>query len=331
MATCRHAQRPASCRDNAQWIREVRIRDLILQRRYLPDIRILQTFECAARHGNFTRAAEDLALTQSAVSRQIRDLETQLKKQLFERLPGRVVMTRAGEDLLPEVQNLLRLAEITMRHATAGAEGDSILAINALPTFATRWLMPRLPDYLAQYPETHIELSTSVEVFDLHERQCHLAIHYGQPIWPGGVCTYLCSEIVLPVIGGALMKRSVPDLAAMADLPKIHLTERPQLWGEWFARQEFDLHNANEGQWFDQFSLTIEAVRNGMGCALLPLYLIENEIANGELKVVLDVPHSTDNAYYIVTPEGHSAEAGDFRDWLMKQVRFRPLRMVDEL
>ncbi|MGR3805645.1 LysR family transcriptional regulator [Marinibacterium profundimaris] len=298
---------------------------MIRQRRFLPDLRLMQTFECAARHGNFTRAAEEMALTQSAVSRQVRELEAQLDKPLFKRLPGRVVMTAAGRDLLPEVCRLLEMAEITMRHANAGAVGDRVLAVNALPTFATRWLMPRLPAYLKIAPETRFDLTTMQGVFDLDERNCHLAIHYGQPAWPGGSCTYLCSEIVLPVVGGALRDRRIDSAGDLAGLPKIHLSDRPFLWPDWFARQGLEMPDAREGHWVDQFSLTIEAVRAGMGCALLPAYLIEPELESGALKVAIEIPHSTDAGYYIVTPERGAETAAAFRDWLLTQVSFRPL------
>lgn len=296
---------------------------MILQRRHLPDMRVLQTFEQAARHGNFTRAGEDLALTQSAVSRQIRDLEAQVGKPLFERLRGRVVLTRAGAELLPEVQRLLRMAERTMRHATAGAAGESVLSLNALPTFASRWLIPRLPGYLAQAPGLRIDLSTRRGVFDFDDVACDLAIHYGQPNWPGATCSYLCSEIVVPVSGRALPP--VAQAGALVALPKIHLSERPALWSDWFARQGVELENANEGHWVDQIALAIEAVRAGMGYALLPRYLIEQELADGTLRVALDAPVSTDMAYYIAVPEGRAETARAFRDWLIGQVSFRPL------
>lgn len=298
---------------------------MALHRRFLPDMQLLQTFECAARNGNFTRAAEELALTQSAVSRQIRELESQLGKRLFERIPGRVVPTQAGEALLPEIQRLLQMAETTMRHATAGTKGEAVLAINALPTFAVRWLMPRLPDYLRRAPGLRLDVSTKRAIFDFSETQIDLAIHYGQPIWPGATCTYLCSEVVVPVAGGRLHERSLSHAGALVDAPKLHLTERPGLWSDWFEGIGLTPPNANEGHWFDEFSLTIEAVKAGLGYALLPLYLIETEIASGELKVVLDIPHSTEMAYYIVVPEGREAAVADFRDWLIGQVSFRPL------
>nr|WP_240989619.1 LysR family transcriptional regulator [Salipiger mangrovisoli] len=288
-------------------------------------MKVLQTFELAARHGNFTRAGEELALTQSAVSRHVRELEDQVGKPLFERLRGRVVLTRAGAELLPEVQRLLRMAESTMRHAKAGAQGESLLALNAPPTFATRWLMPRLPGFLAQYPELRIDLSTTTGVFDLDTRQCDLALHFGQPLWPGGSCTYLCSEIVLPVAGGALRDVTVARAEELGALPKLHVSSRATMWGDWFARQGLAQAEAQGGHWFDEFALSIEAVKAGLGVALLPRYLIEAELERGELRVILDAPQSTEQAWYIVTPEGRGEKAAAFSEWVLGQVSFRPL------
>ncbi|GHG99435.1 LysR family transcriptional regulator [Pseudodonghicola xiamenensis] len=298
---------------------------MILQRRYLPDMRMLLTFECAARHGNFTRAGEELALTQSAVSRQIRDLEAQIGKQLFERVRGRVITTQAGRAFLSEVESLLDMANSTMRHATAGGQEQRVLAVNAPPTFAARWLVPRLPDFLRTKPDTRFDITTRRDIFDFATTQCDLAIHFGQPIWPGAICTYLCSELVVPVAGGALLNTDIRDAKDLADAPKIHQTERPHLWADWFTRCELELSAPNEGHWFEQFSLTIEAVKSGMGFGLLPRYLIESELAKGELQIPLDLPLSTDKAYYIATPEGRGDAARDFRDWMIGAVSFRPL------
>ncbi|WP_226627606.1 LysR family transcriptional regulator [Alloyangia pacifica] len=288
-------------------------------------MKVLQTFELAARHGNFTRAGEELALTQSAVSRHVRDLEEQIGKPLFDRLRGRVVLTRAGVDLLPEVQRLLRMAESTMRHATAGGQGESLLALNAPPTFATRWLMPRLPKFLAQHPELRVDVSTTTGVFDLGSRQCDLALHFGQPLWPGGQCTYLCSEIVVPVAGGALRAQRATRAEDLRALPKLHVTSRATMWDEWFASQGLEAPESQGGHWFDEFALSIEAVKAGLGLALLPRYLIEAELERGELAIVLDAAQSTKQAWYIVTPEGRGDKAAAFLDWLLGEVSFRPL------
>ena len=207
-----------------------------LSRRELPDMRLLQTFESAARHGNFTRAADELALTQSAVSRQVRELEEQIGHPLFERVRGRVIMTPTGETFLREVTQLLRMAEVTMRHAKAADAGHTLLTINALPTFAQRWLAPRLADYIGKAPNTSFDITTRKGLFNLAAEQCDLAIHFGDPNWPGARCIYLCSEIVVPVVGGALRQTRASAPEDLIEAPKLVLSERPNLWSDWFGR-----------------------------------------------------------------------------------------------
>src|SRR5690606_12821474 len=111
-----------------------------------PYLAVLQAFECAARHGNFTKAAIELNLTQSAISRQIRTLETQLGVLLFERVRKRVLLSSAGRQLLPAVRRLLLQSEEMVLRARASADGKCVLSIATLPTFGSRWLVPRLPD-----------------------------------------------------------------------------------------------------------------------------------------------------------------------------------------
>ena len=294
-------------------------------RRDLPDLRLLQTFESAARHGNFTRAGDELALTQSAVSRQVRELEEQIGHPLFERIRGRVVTTPKGESVLQEVTRLLRMAETTMRHARTADAGAALLSVNALPTFAQRWLMPRLGDYLAAHPGVAFDITTVRGVFDLGAAQCDLSIHFGDPSWPGARCIYLCSEIVVPVAGGGLRRRPVGGPEDLVDAPKIVLSERPRLWRDWFERAGVDMPVRAVAHTFDQFALTIEAARAGLGYMLLPRYLIEADLADGGLEVVLDAPHATSKAYCMVIPKGREDKVRPFCDWLVEQVRFRPL------
>lgn len=298
---------------------------MISRRRHLPDMRMLVTFESAARHGNFTRAGEELSLTQSAVSRQIRDLEAQVGRPLFERVRGRVVTTEAGRAFLGQVRALLDMGDRTMRQAGAGSDGARVLAVDAPPTFAGRWLVPRLPDFLRDRPGTRFDISTRGGIFDFAATRCDLAIHFGRPAWPGATCTYLCSEIVVPVAGGPLLDHAIRDARDLLDAPKVHQAERPHLWRDWFAREGLAPAAPTLGHWFEQFSLTIEAVKGGMGFGLLPRYLIEAELASGELRIPLDRPLATDNAYYLVTPEGRAETVRDVMDWMIGAVAFRPL------
>lgn len=292
-----------------------------MRRSLLPDIVDLQAFECSARHGSFTRAAEELNLTQSAISRQIRDLEQKTGLLLFERVRQRVVLSAAGQRFLPEVRRLLAQSEQLMIRAVAAAEKEESLSIATLPTFGSRWLMPRLPDFLAHRPSVALNVESRSEPFDFEREGFDLAIHYGQPTWAKAIPTFLCSEIVLPV-ASASVAAGLATPADLAGAPLIHLTTRARLWSQWFEANGVAAENGFRGNRFDQFSMIIAAVLAGMGVALLPSYLIEEEIRTGALVPVFDLPMATEFGYYIVLPEDrqHNKVATAFRDWLLGKV-----------
>lgn len=154
-----------------------------LSRSLAPDLAVLQASECAARHGSFTRAAIELDLTQSAVSQPIRTLENQLGVELFERVRKRVVLSSAGRSLLLEVAGLLSQTEEMILRAMASSYGRNTLAIATLPTFGSRWLMRRLPDFIRAHPETRLDVVSRSEPFDLGKENFDLVIHYGQSVW----------------------------------------------------------------------------------------------------------------------------------------------------
>jgi len=294
-----------------------------MRRSLVPDIANLQAFECAARHGNFTRAAEELSLTQSAVSRQIRDLELQTGLLLFERVRQRVVLSEAGARFLPDVRRLLGQSEQLMIRAVAAADKEEALSIATLPTFGARWLMPRLPRFLAERPSVALNIESRADPFDFDEEGFDLAIHYGKPTWAKATSTFLCSEIVLPIASAALVR----DLRAteptdLVNAPLLHLTTRPRLWPQWFEANGVSTDHGFRGNRFDQFSMMIGAVQANMGVALLPSYLIENDIRDGTLVPVFDLPMATEFGYYIVLPENrqHNTVANAFKDWLLTQV-----------
>lgn len=298
-----------------------------MRRGLIPDIGNLQAFESAARHGNFTRAAEELNLTQSAISRQIRDLELQTGLLLFERVRQRVILSEAGARLLPEVRRLLNQSEQLMIRAVAAADKDESLSIATLPTFGLRWLIPRLPKFLATRPSVALNIESRAEPFDFDEEGFDLAIHYGKPTWAKATSTFLCSEIVLPVASTTLMRdlhaRTPADLI---DVPLLHLTTRPRLWPQWFEAHGVGTDRSFRGNRFDQFSMMIGAVQADMGVALLPSYLIEDDIRAGRLVPVFDLPMATEFGYYVVLPQNrqHNAVANAFKDWLFTQVSRPP-------
>jgi LysR family transcriptional regulator, glycine cleavage system transcriptional activator len=298
-----------------------------MRRSLIPDIATLQAFESAARHGNFTRAAEELNLTQSAISRQIRDLELQTGLLLFERVRQRVILSEAGARFLPEVRRLLTQSEQLMIRAVAAADKDESLSIATLPTFGTRWLIPRLPRFLATRPSVALSVESRAEPFDFDEEGFDLAIHYGKPSWAKATSTFLCSEVVLPVASTALaQKLRMKTPADLVDAPLLHLTTRPRLWPQWFGANGEETDRSLRGNRFDQFSMMISATHADMGIALLPTYLIEDDIRAGTLVPVFDLPMPTEFGYYIVLPENrqHNIVANAFKDWLFTQVSRPP-------
>ena len=294
-----------------------------MRRSLVPDIANLQAFECAARHGNFTRAAEELSLTQSAISRQIRDLELQTGLLLFERVRQRVILSEAGLRFLPEVRRLISQSEQLMIRAVAAADKDEALSIATLPTFGSRWLMPRLPKFLAERPSVELTIESRAEPFDFDEEGFDLAIHYGKPTWAKATSTFLCSEIVLPIASAALLRDiDAKSPADLIDAPLLHLTTRPRLWQQWFEANGASTDRGFRGNRFDQFSMMIGAVQADMGVALLPSYLIEDDIRAGTLIPIFDLPMATEFSYYVVLPENrqHNVVANAFKDWLLGQV-----------
>lgn len=290
---------------------------MAIRRGLLPDMGLLQTFECAARHSNFSRAAEELHLTQSAVSRQIRELEAHVGLPLFERIRKRVVLSDAGAALLPEVRDLLQGAERLMLGVLGTDASARRLRVATLPTFGARWLVPRLGNFQSRHPDVALTLESRDQPFEFRDSAVDLVIHYGQPVWPGGVATFLCSELLVPVAAPALAARWGQD----PGLPLLHLTGRPDLWARWVELFGPIAGSPWQGARFDQFSMVIAAAVAGLGIGLLPSYLIEEEMRAGLLVPLSDRPMPTDNGYYVVLPEGHqtNAAAQDFRLWLLEQ------------
>lgn len=273
-----------------------------LRRRLIPDMTALRSFDSAARHLNFTRAAEELHLTQSSVSRHVQDLEGQLGVALFSRVRRQVVLTPAGAQFHQQTARLLQDCEAMMLRAINTGEGVEVLRIAAPPTFASRWLVPRLPAFTTSHPGVQIDLMTYGAPFLLADQDCDLAFHFGEPFWPRGDCTYLCSERVIPVCAP-----SIASSGAIGDLlvsqPLLQNAARPLLWQQLMDQAGLTRDPGLRGPRFDNFATIIAAACGGMGLALLPDYLIEDELAQGVL-IALDAPGLISNsAYHIVTPE----------------------------
>ncbi|TRL40605.1 LysR family transcriptional regulator [Rhizobium straminoryzae] len=290
-------------------------------RRFLPSLSLLSAFEAAARTGSVTAAAQELGLTQSAVSRQIAALEKQLGVVLFLRERQTIRLTLAGDTYAREVREALRRISSASLNLRANPAGGTLnLAI--LPFFGNRWLAPRLPRFHRAHPGITVNLITRLEPFEFRFDTLDAAIHFGTARWPGAALTFLMQEETVPVGSPTL----IADLAIKtpADLlaaPLLHLNTRPDAWEGWFSARAVAF-DALHGMLFDQFSTMVEAASAGLGVALLPRFLIAREVGAGQLVPAVDNGEIVSGDYFLACPPERASypPLAAFRDWLLQEI-----------
>lgn len=291
--------------------------------RSLPSYALLRSFESAARHDSFTQAAEELHLTQSAVSRQVKELEEMIGTTLFRRVGRRVVLTEAGRrfaaDLAIDLENLKQ----SVVRAIAAGERNLSFRVGILPTFASRWLIPRLPTFLSSHPNIEIRLETRTVPFDLTRERFDVAIHFGKADWPDARMTKLFDEEMLPVASPKFRDAYIlNEPARLLEAPLLHLITRESAWIDWFAMNGISDKRLLSGRHFDQFSMIISAAVSSIGAALLPKYLIEPELEGEVLVPLSDTALKTNNSYFVVSPAGDvNPQVNAFTRWLTSAAR----------
>ena len=292
---------------------------MIAPRRFLPSISALLAFEAVARLGSATAAAQELSLTQSAVSRQLKTLEEQLDVALLARQGRQLTLTPAGESYVLKVREILnRLANASVSARTNPAGGSLNLAI--LPAFGMHWLAPRLRDFARAHPEVTVNLSTRLKPFAIAESPFDAAIHFGHEDWPGVSYLPLMPETVVPVCAPDLLPEPLSDPRQMLDHPLLHLETRPRGWTRWLAALGVD-QEPPAGMVFDQFSTMAQAAIHGLGVALLPTFFADPYLRSGQLSLASAQTTQSIGSYYLVWPEGHGENGalGSFRAWLAGQ------------
>ena len=277
-------------------------------RRKIPSLQALACFDAAARHESYTRAAQELALTQGAVSRQITALEDFLGVALFRRTRHGVALTERGADYARQVAPRLQgLAQDTLDVMSTQGPGGT-LRLAAVPTFATRWLIPRLPMLAAQHPEITVHIETRTRPFMFADTPFDAALYAGTTEqvshWAGTRALRLLAEDVVPVCSPLFLgAHSTLTPAAIAQLPLLQQSTRADAWRQWFDAAGVNAPLALSGPRYELFSMTAAAAVHGLGLALVPRLLIETELARGELVVACDQPLKGERAYYLITPE----------------------------
>lgn len=296
---------------------------MIPNRRYLPSTSQLLAFSAVVRLGNLSKAADELCLTQGAVSRQIATLEQRLGIKLFNRVRKRIRITSAGKHYAVEVDRYIAGVANATRQVVAAADGDRVLNLAVLPTFGTRWLVPRLPRFLASNPGATVSVSTCLAPFDFETQPADMAIHFGQPRWPGARLHHLLDEEMIVVCSPEYQKmlknRKCYDLTKATLL---HQSTRPSAWDDWYAKVGGAHEDVSRGPRFEHFAMAVQAAVAGMGVALIPTLFVEDELKHRHLVRLFKESLKGHGAYYLVEPEHveNSAIAQAFKRWLAGQV-----------
>ncbi|MBV2132453.1 LysR family transcriptional regulator [Pseudomonas sp. MAP12] len=293
-------------------------------RRKIPSTAALVAFESAARHQSFTKAAEELALTQSAVCRQIAALEAFLGVELFRRTRRGVMLTEEGLSYGRRIAAQLDAVERDTL-AVMGQQGSTSLELAVVPTFATQWLLPRLKDFQRLHPEVTVNLTNRTRPFLFADTEFDAALYFGDGDWPGTAADFLMRENPLPVCSPELLAPlDRLDAGQLAALPLLQQSTRPYAWRQWFGSLGLQVEGDMRGPRYELFSMLAQAAMHGMGVALIPPLMIERELAEGRL--VVPLAHAlqlSDKAYYLVIPERklELAALRAFRAWLLDQAQ----------
>ena len=289
---------------------------MIAPRRFLPSISSLLALEAVDRLGTATAAADELSLTHSAVSRQLKVLEEQLAVRLLVREGKRLRLTSAGAAYAQSVRTILNdLARESLKLKATGSRDSLNLAI--LPAFGMYWLNPRLRAFCDAYPDILVNQTTRVAPFDFQRENFDAAMHFGTRDWAGVEYLPLANERVLAVCA----PNFAPDLPMppqrMLEMPLLHLESRSGAWERWFHEHGCDARHLR-GMLFDQFANMVEAAAAGFGAALLPDFLASKELKSGRLVPASSGYMDAEGTYFLIWPKAANPSEALVRliDWL---------------
>lgn len=289
----------------------------------LPNFSALRAFEAAARHENFSRAAEELHLTHGAISHQVRALEQELGRPLFVRNGRHVKVTADG---LKFAQFLGRtFADIAMAaDALRPSSSNRRLTISSIPSFAARWLAPRLGEFIDRHPDIEVVLQASGQLQDLARDGIDVGIRFGRGHYPGLVVERMMGDIYYPVVSPNY--RAGPLPASPADLARTTLLRSDEPWTPWFQQAGLQLPEPSGGLMFEDLSMLVRSAVDGNGVALVRHVVAMQEIANGQLVRLFDIAIPCPDEYFFVTPPGAAGkpQVQAFRVWLLAEIaKFR--------
>lgn len=294
--------------------------------RRLPPLNALRAFEAAARLGSFARAGEELHVTSTAISHQVKGLEEFLGVTLFDRLPRGLRLTAQGRSYLPELtKGFDQLARASDR--LCGSELRGPLHITTIPSFGRQWLVPRLGHFRRRYPEIDIRVTATVRRVDFIADEIDVGIRYGQGVYPGLRTHRVMTEHVLPVAAPTLLSNG-PRLSDWGDLRHHTLlhgrgmrdTETWTRWKNWLGLFGLGDVDTERGLHFDEGGMLVKACVDGLGVALGRTGLIGDHLRDGRLVALFNISRPADYAYYVVAPESiaDQPKVRAFVDWVVE-------------
>ncbi|UEP37522.1 transcriptional regulator GcvA [Burkholderia ambifaria] len=288
--------------------------------RRFPPLNALRAFEAAARHLNFRLAADELGVTQGAVAQQVRHLEDVVEVQLFRRLPRGLALTREGLEYFSSVQRAL---QIISDATDALGERPTVLAVSTTPSFASKWLIPRLADFGRLHPDIEVRVIADERLASFRTDGVDIAIRLSKPPFPAGLAAELLAPLDIFAVASPKLLDGGPPIRTPADLSTHALLhDAHDLWPEFIEKLGGKGRaDPTKGPRFSQSLLAIDAAVAGQGIALTSEPLVERDIAEGRLRRVFDFSFPMSLGFYVVFPQAnaHSEALQAMRRWLFAQ------------
>lgn len=280
-------------------------------------------FEAAARHGSFARAADELALTEGAISRQIARLEAFLGVTLFERIGNRVRLVPNGLRYAAQVREVLSRLERDSQYLMGQPTDGASIDIATVPTFAARWLIPRLKRFQDKHPHITVHLAERMEPFILADSGFDAAIHFEHPAWVGMRIHRLLQEVLVPVCHPLLLDGTEAP-TPLDKLPRLHRRQNPDAWQLYAQETGITLTNPAVGARYDLHAMLIEAALAGLGVALVPRFYVEKELEHGCLVAPWPEGKTISKTFCLVLPEPIRLSEGPvqaFAQWIIEEAK----------
>lgn len=289
----------------------------------LPPVAALRAFEAAARHQNFTKAADELCLTQSGISRHIRNLEDWFGLPLFNRAHRAVTLTPEGEMYRRDLSEAFALIELATRRLSRSRNRER-LNIRAYTTFSTHWLIPKLSAFQRKYPEIDVYLTASLESVDFARDDVHCAVRTGPANWTPNVrIDRIYEPLLFPVVAQSLLDSDWP-LRHPSDLARaklLHSLARPDDWHIWLKAAGVSDVDIDRGIKFEASSMAYQAAQEGLGVAIAQDFLVRKQLEQGTLVRPFDIQAKSDRVYYLLSSPRYEGSESlyTFREWLLQQ------------